>query len=197
MSEYSCTNCANPIQDSDKICPSCGYPQHGTKAEQISYNGKLFRVRDLVEDSDKSVKGILSFAIIFVFMAFVVLLFSLIFKEQHYNYVLVYALAGAVYFLFHRLGKKSAYLMATLTLLFYLGHTIFEFSNGMFIKSPVGLDKSFLESKGTTLFFAMIPLVYLVFRMSLTFVLAKYLWIELKLKKDEKMVRFIRDEKKP
>ena len=64
--------------------------------------------------------------------------------------------------------------MAILTLFFYVGHTIFEFSNGMLLKSPVGLDKSFLDSKGTSLFFAIIPVAYLIVRLSLMIVLAKY-----------------------
>lgn len=195
MSEYPCENCTKPLAGSEKNCPSCGYPQHGTKAEQISYNIKLFRIKDLIEDSDKSIKGILSFAIIFLFMASVVLLFSLIFKEHHYAYVLILALAGVVYYFLNRLGKKSAYLMVILALFFYLGHTIFEFSHGMFLKSPVDLDRSFLESRGATIFFSIIPLVYLVFRLLLMIVLAKYLWIQLKLKRDEKMVRFIRSVK--
>lgn len=195
MSKLACENCTNPIAETEISCSSCGYPQGGTKAEKISYNSKLLRIKDLVEESDKSVKGLLSFAIIFGFMAVVALLFSLIFKEPHYQNVLLFAIAGSVYYLLHRLGIKSSYLMVILALFFYVGHTIFEFSNSMFLKSPVGFDKSFLGSKGTTLFFAVIPLVYLVFRLSLMIVLAKYLWIELKLKRDEMMVNFIKSTK--
>ncbi len=195
MSENTCTNCSNPIVDSDKCCAFCGYPQHGTKAEQIAYNAKLFQIKDLIEGSDKSVKGILSFTIIFLFMASVVLLFSLIFKEHHYFNLLLFAGAGLVYYLLYRLGKLSSYIAVILALFFYFGHTIFEFSHGMFLKSPVDLDRSFLETRGASIFFSIIPLVYLVFRLSLMIVLAKYLWIQLKLKRDEKMVRFIRSAK--
>ena len=60
--------------------------------------------------------------------------------------------ASAVYFLLNRLGKRSSYLMASLALIFYLAHTILEFSNGMYLKSPVDLNKSFTESKGTAVY---------------------------------------------
>ena len=60
MSEYQCENCTKSITASEKVCPLCGYPQQGTKAEKISYNTQLMKVKDLVEDSDKSIKGILS-----------------------------------------------------------------------------------------------------------------------------------------
>lgn len=195
MSENLCENCTKPLGGQEKSCPSCGYPQHGTKAEQISYNSKLIHLKDRIEDSDKSVKGILSFAIIFLFMAAVVLMFSFIFKEYHYHNILLFAGAGLVYYALYRLGKMSSYLMVILALFFYLGHTILEFSHGMFLKSPVDLDQSFLESRGASIFFAIIPLTYLIFRLSLMIVLAKYFWIQLKLKRDEKMVRFIRSVK--
>ena len=69
----------------EKVCPSCGYRQQGTKAEKIRYNTQLMKIKDLVEDSDKSIKSILSFAIIFLFMALVVILFSVLFKENHFS----------------------------------------------------------------------------------------------------------------
>jgi hypothetical protein len=192
MSEIACENCTKIIKESIKTCPSCGYPQHGTKAEKITYNGKVLRVKDLVEDSDKSIKGLVSFAIIFMVMALVVLLFSLMFKEYHYENVVLFTLAASIYYFLSRLGKRSSYLMVILALFIYVGHTIFEFSHGMFLKSPVGLNESFFKSRGATLFFAIIPLAYLIFRLSLMIVLAKYLWIQLKLKRDEKILSFIR-----
>ena len=181
--------------ESEESCQICGYPQRGTKSEKISYNSKLIRLRDLLEDSDKSVKGILSFAIIFLFMAIVVLSFSLLFKENHYLNVLVFGVVGFVYYMLNRLVKKSSYLAVVLSLLFYLGHTIFEFSHGMFLKSPFEQDNSLIENSGISLFFSIIPLGYMIFRLAMMFVLAKYLWIQLKLKRDEKMVDFIRDKK--
>ena len=195
MNKSQCENCSNSLSETEIICQICGYPQRGTKTEKISYNSKLIRLRDLLEDSDKSVKGILSFAIIFLFMAIVVLSFSLLFKENHYLNVLVFGVVGFVYYMLNRLVKKSSYLAVVLSLLFYLGHTIFEFSNGMFLKSPFGQDNSLFENSGISLFFSIIPLVYLIFRLALMLILAKYLWIQLKLKRDEKMVDFIRDKK--
>ena len=195
MSVNPCENCSSVLSESEKICNACGYPQQGTKAEKISYNGKLMRMRDLIEDSDKSVKGILSFAIIFLFMALVVLAFSLLFKESHYTNVQIFSVIGLVYFLLYRLGKKSSYLMIILALFFYLGHSIFEFSNGMFLKSPVDMDESFLKSRGASLVFTMIPIGYMILRMTLMIVLGKYLWTQLNLKRDEKMVKFIRKNK--
>ena len=85
--------------------------------------------------------------------------------------------------------------MATIALLFYLGHSIFEFSNGMYMHSPVPLD-SFTETKGATLFFALIPAAYILFRLALMIVLGNYFFTELKLKKDEKMVDFVRSGQK-
>ncbi|MCG8310598.1 MAG: hypothetical protein MI975_24625 [Cytophagales bacterium] len=150
------------------------------------------RVKDLVEDSEKSIKGILSFAIIFFFMAFVVFLFSVLFKENHYSGALVYLACGIIYYLLNRIGSKSSYLMAVLAFFFYLGHTIFEFSNNMFLQSPVELDKSFTESRGATLFFALIPFAYMLFRVALMIVSAKYFWTEMKLKRYGKLVEHVR-----
>ena len=192
MENYSCENCAGPVIEADKICQNCGFPHKGTRQEKLAYNGKLIRLKDLVEISDKSVKGILSFSIIFAFMAFVVLVFSLIFKENHYANALVFGAAAIVYYFLHKVGSKSSYLMVILVLLFYLGHTIFEFSNGMVIKSPVDMDESFVESRGASLVFTLIPIGYVVFRLALMIVLGKYFLTELRLKRDEKMVRFIR-----
>ncbi|MCK5469701.1 MAG: hypothetical protein KAI99_14375, partial [Cyclobacteriaceae bacterium] len=89
----------------------------------------------------------------------------------------------------------SSYLVIVFSLFFYLGHTIFEFSNGLFLKSPFEQGNSLFENSGISLFFSIIPLVYLIFRLALMLILAKYLWIQLKLKRDEKMVRFIRLKK--
>jgi len=194
MSDSHCENCNNSIAPSEISCSVCEYPQHGSKADKISYNAKLMKVRDLVEDSDKSIKGILSFAIIFAFMAVVVFAFSLLFKENYYQISITYLFCSLVYFLLNRMGKKSSYFMTILALFFYLGHTIFEFSSEMFLKSPVELDKTFTETRGATLFFALIPLAYMLFRLALMIVLAKYLWTELKLKRDIKMVDFIRNK---
>lgn len=195
MGEFQCENCSKSITPAQKNCPSCGFPNQGTKQEKIAYNTRLMKFKDLVEDSDKSVKGIFSMAIIFAFMAVVVLLFSLLFNENHYHNALTFIVFAGIYFLLNRVGKKSSYLMAILTLLFYLGHTIFEFSNGMFLKSPVGLDESFTGSKGASLFFALIPLAYMLFRLALMIVLAKYFFTEFKLRRDEKMTHFIRSKK--
>ena len=194
MSEFQCENCKKSITLAQKTCPSCGFPNQGSRQEKIAYNTKLMKFKDLVEDSNKSVKGIFSLAIIFVFMAIVVLLFSVLFKEDHYRNVLTYLACAGIYLLLNRIGKKSSYLMAVLALLFYLGHSIFEFSNGMFLKSPVGLDDSFTKSRGASLFFALIPLAYMLFRLALMIVLAKYFLTEFKLRRDERMADFVRSE---
>ena len=195
MSKNQCENCSGPITESQSFCQVCDYPQKGTKAEKIKYNVKLLRLKDLLEDSDKSVQGILSFGIIFIFMAVIVLAFSFIFKENHYTNVLAFGAVGLVYFMLYHFGKRYSYLVVVLSLLFCLGHTIFEFSNSIFPKSPIDLDKSFLESRGTSLFFELIPLAYIIFRLTLMIVLVKYFWIQLKLKKDEKKVNFIKSKK--
>lgn len=192
MPATRCENCKKSIPQSEIVCTHCGFPQGGTKAEKITYNGKLLRLKDLIEDSDKSVKGILSVSIIFFFMALIVLLFSLFFRENYYANVIFLAFSGGIYFLLNRLGKRSSYLMAALALIFYLAHTIVEFSNGMYLKSPVDLNKSFVESKGVALIFALIPLAYMIYRFALMIVLTRFLWIELKLKSSGKMVDFLR-----
>ena len=194
MSEYQCENCSKPITPSEKICPRCGYPQQGSKAEKISYNSKLMRIKDLVEDSDKSVKGILSIAIIFIFMAFVVLAFSLIFNENHFQIAFLLTGVGLIYLLLNKVGRKSAYLMIILALLFYVGHTIYELSHGIYPKSPVNMDDSFVESKGASLIYIMIPAAYILFRLALMIVLLKYLLTQFKLKKDERIVDFVRSK---
>lgn len=192
MNEFKCENCTLPITSAGKICQHCGYPQQGSEPEKISYNTRLMKFKDLVEDSDKSVKGILSFSIIFVFMSFVVFMFSILFRENHYQNAVTYLGCAMIYYFMYRIGKKSSYIMVTVALLFYLGHTIFEFSTSMFMHSPVPLDKSFTETKGATLFFALIPMAYMLFRFALMIVLGKYFLTELKLRRDVKMVDFVR-----
>jgi len=195
MSEYQCDNCQNSISKSDQNCPTCGYPHQGAKSEQIAYNTKLMRVKDQVEESDKSVKAIFSFSIIFFFMALVVLTFSLIFNEDHFQTAYLFGTIGLVYLLFNRIGGKNAYIMVILALFFYIGHTIFEFSNGIFPKSPVDVDDSFLESRGASLIYLLIPAVYMLFRLALMIVLAKYLLTQLKLRRGGKIVDFVRSKK--
>jgi hypothetical protein len=182
------------LSGAEEKCPKCDYPQRGTREEQIRYNTRLLKVKDLVEDSQKDVKGILSFAIIFLFMAVVVFLFSLLFNENHFRNAAAYLFFGVLYYALHKLGKKNSYLMAVFALIFYLGHTIYEFSNGMFLKSPVDLDRSFTETRGAALFFALIPMAYLLFRLALMIVLAKYLLTEFRLKRGGKMAEFARSE---
>ena len=182
MPVYTCENCKTSMPETDTNCRVCGYPQLGSKREKIAYNTKLMRAKDLLEDSEKSIKGVLSMGIIFFFMSGIVLVFSWIFNENHYLNALILALAGVVYFILNRLGKRSAYLMAALALLFYLAHTIFEFSNGMYLKSPVDLNESFIESKGTSIIFALIPLAYMIFRLALMIVFARFFLIGIKLK---------------
>ena len=193
MSEYQCENCSKPVTSSEKTCAKCGFPQQGSRAEKISYNTRLMKLRDLVEESDRSVKSIFSFSIIFLFMFLVVLAFSFLFNEYHYQTAFTFLFCAGVYFLLSRVGTKSSYAMVILALFFYLGHTIFEFSSGMFVKSPVDLDKSFTETRGASLFFALIPLAYMLFRFALMIVLTKYFWTELRLKRFGKMLDFLRD----
>ena len=90
---------------------------------------------------------------------------------------------------------KGPFLSIWMALVFYLGHTIFEISNGMILKSPVELDKSFTETRGASLFFALIPLAYLLFRLALMIVLAKFLWTEIRMKRFGKMLDFVRDKR--
>lgn len=195
MSKYKCENCQNSISESDQNCPSCGFPIKGTKAEQIAYNAKLMRVKDWIEESDKSVNASLSFSIIFFFMTLVVLAFSLIFNEDHFQTAYLFGGIGLVYLLLNRIGRKNAYIMVILALFFYIGHTIFEFSNGIFPKSPVDVDESFLESRGASLIYLMIPAVYMLFRLALMIVLARYLLTQLKLRRGGKIVDFVRSQK--
>ena len=72
-------------------------------------------------------------------------------------------------------------------------HTIFEFSYGYFPKSPVNLNESFLESKGSSIVYAAIPLAYILIRVALMIVLIKYLYTQIRLKSEEKIVRFIKN----
>jgi hypothetical protein len=180
------------VAGSNKNCTFCGFPRQGTRQEKIAYNGLLLKFRDLVEESDKSIKSVFSLAIIFVFMGLVVLAFSLIFDEQHFAIAVFYIIAGKVYYLFGRIGKKSAYLMVILVLFFYLTHTIMEFTYGFYPKSPVDASDSFIESKGASIVYTMIPLGYILLRVALMIVLIKFLFTQIRLKTQGKMVRFIR-----
>lgn len=164
------------------LCDFCGYPQYGDKSAQIAYNIKLGQVRDWLQDAARSVQGVWSFGIIFFFMALVTASFSLIFHENHFRHTLVLLLVGLVYWLLSRLGKTNAYLMSALALIFYLSHTIFEFSYQMYLKSPIGLSNPFSEGFLASFIFVLVPLGYLVFRLALVVVLAKFYLLSRKLK---------------
>lgn len=187
-----CDNCKKSMCSARKTCTHCGYPQHGTRQQQIEYNTKLLKVKDLVEESDKSIKSLFSLAIVFFFMALVVLAFSLIFNERHYSVFLLYVIAGKVYYLLSHLGKRSPYLVIVIALIFYMLHTIFEFSSGIYPKSPVDAEESFLKSKGTSIIYSMIPIAYVLIRFVLMTVLAKYLYTQIRLKSYNKMTKFVR-----
>jgi len=195
MSDYSCENCKHPIAASEQICSFCGFPQKASKADRIQYNTRLLKFKDLIDESDKSVKTIFSLAIIFIFMGLVVLVFSLLFGENHYPIALFLIVAGKVYYLLSRLGNRTAYMMMILAFFFYMTHTILELSYGYYPKSPVNFNDSFLESKGSSIVYAAIPLAYLLLRFALMIVLIKYLYTQVRLKSDEQMVRFIRSQK--
>lgn len=194
MSAYLCENCKHHNTANEQHCSFCGYPIAGSKEKRIQYNTKLFKFKDLVEDSGKSIKTVFSLAVIFFFMGLVVLAFSLIFNEQHYFIALFFIVAGKVYYLLNRLGSRNAYMMMILAFLFYMLHTIFEFSNGYFPQSPVNLNESFMESKGSSIVYAAIPLAYILIRVALMIVLIKYLYTQIRLKSEEKIVRFIKSE---
>lgn len=194
MTESRCENCRHFLSDSQLTCDFCGFPQKGTKAEKITYNTRLFKVGDWLEVAEKSIKSIFSIALIFFFMAAVVLAFSLIFNENHYSAVLLYAIAGKIYYLLSRLGRRSAYLMTVIALFFYLAHTIFEFSSGMIPQSPLDVEESFTRSKGLSLIYGMIPIAYLVFRVALMLALGKYLLIQIRLRQNQRMVNFLRNQ---
>ncbi len=194
MTEVRCDNCRHFLSESQPICDFCGFPQKGPKAEKIAYNTRLYKIRDLLEDSEKSIKSVFSFALIFFFMAAVVLAFSLIFNESHYVAFLLYAIAGKIYYLLSRLGRRSAYLMAVIALLFYLAHTIFEISSGMIPQSPVEVGDSFTKSKGLSVIYGMIPVAYLLFRVALMLVLGKFLIAQVRLRKNKNMVNFLESQ---
>ena len=188
-----CANCQHIVGDSDEFCPNCDFPLKGCKSDKIAYNTRMMKMRDMLDEEEKSKNGIFSIALIFFFMAAVALAFSLIFSEDHFQAVMVYSVAGLLYFGLHRLGKKSAYLMASLALLFYLGHTIYEFSHGIYLYNPMAGAQG---SNMLKLFFGVLSFLYLVFRLTLMVVLARYLLLQLKLRKHEKMADFLRSEQK-
>lgn len=194
MSYQSCENCRKHLPKDKKICPNCGYPQLGSKQEKIAYNTRLFKVRDLVEESDKSIQVMFSFSIIFFVMGAVVLAFSLIFGEDHYAVGLFFIVAGKIYYLLNRIGRKSAYLMILLAFFFYTIHTIFEFSYGIYPQSPVDINESFAKSKGAAIVYYLIPLVYILLRLTLIIVLIKYLYTQVRLRKHVTMIQFVRSE---
>ncbi len=188
-----CENCHHAIGENDARCPECDFPVRGTKSDKIAYNTRLMKIQDMLDEEEKSKNGIFSIALIFFFMAAVVLSFSLIFSENHFMAVAVFALAGLGYVGLRQLGKKSAYLMASLTLLFYLGHMIYEFSHDIYLHNPL---TGSAEGSAMKWFFALLPFLYLVFRLTLMVVLARYLLLQLKLRRHEKTVNFLRTQKK-
>jgi hypothetical protein len=194
MSNQSCENCRKSIPREKRICPNCGYPQLGSKQEKIAYNTRLFKVRDLIEESDKSIQVIFSFSIIFFVMGAVVLAFSLIFGQNDYAVGLFFVVAGKVYYLLNRIGRKSAYLMILLAFFFYTTHTIFEFSYGIYPQCPVDINESFARSKGAAIVYYLIPLIYILLRLTLIIVLIKYLYTQVRLRNNIKMMQFVRSE---
>jgi ribosomal protein L37E len=196
VSHTTCENCQHSLDKEMKLCGFCGFPHNGTKEEKIRYRAGLLKVKDLLEMSEKSIRSVFSLSLIFLFIALVVVAFSFIFQENHYQTAFFYTAVAIIYFLLGRFGRRSAYLAIVLTLVFYVGHTTAEFSTGMYPESPVALSESFTESKGATLIYNIIPMAYLVVRASLMLVLMRFLFFEIVLRGKSKMAGYLKGNTK-
>ena len=194
MTTLQCQNCGLKLKQHLPICPNCDFPISGDKSQQIRYKAKLLQMRDLLEEAEKSVKAIYSMSLIFFFMAFIVLIFSLIFGENHYLIVLIFSLIGVMYFLLNRQAQHAAFTFLWITLVFYILHTAFELLNGIYPKSPVKLDEKFLESKGASIVYYMIPIAYALFRLAFIAAFVKYILVHFKLRKNPKMLAFLQSK---
>ncbi len=190
-----CDNCHSPLTEETAKCPVCGFPVKGTKEEKTRYHVKLMDLKEYLIESEKSVKSMLSFFIVFIFSALITLVFSLLFHQPYYHYVIIFSVLAGAYYFFYFLAQRYGYYALLLAMVFYILHTIFELQAGM-------IPRNFLEGQkpgnGIFAFIFLIirtlPIIYVLFRVMLTAVFIKGIYYYFRLRQHSKMVSFIKKQ---
>ncbi len=186
-----CPNCDQNISSDAQICPVCGFPVKGSDEEKRTYNVLLLQVKSWMPEAQKAVNSILSFALIFLFFAVVVAVFSLIFHFKFYFVTLFYFLVSLSYVLIYRFSKNIPYTAVYLAFLFYTVHTVYEFSNDMIIP-----DFSSGNSGGDIFLIILkyTPFIYIIFRLMLFAAFIRGIYFILKIEKHPKITRWLKQD---
>ncbi len=183
-----CSNCGCQVSPKTKICPECGFPSTGSPSEEMAYSVLLIDMKSWIKEARKAVKSILSFAIIFLFIALVVLIFSFLFHYSSYVTALFYLGLSFCYLAFHFLAKSIPYRTVFLAFIFYSFHTVYEFSTGMIIQDIMVRKE---QNDIFSIIFKYAPFVYIIFRLMLFSAFIRGIYFIVKIEKHPRMARWL------
>jgi hypothetical protein len=180
--EHTCAHCGHAWTGEGAACPECGFPHSGSEKEKLRYNLELIDLRHLLAEAGKSVRGLLSMGMFFLFLLAITGLYGLWFRQVSGTAMLVFSAAAVLYFALYRLAQRRPYPALVMALLLYLAHTLYEFQTGL-----VPAEAEGLKGQGIfgfiTLVNRVLPFIYIVLRIALTVVIGRGVWLYLKIRK--------------
>jgi len=183
-----CSNCGCQLLPETKFCLECGFPLTNSPTDERAYNVLLIDMKSWMKEAQKAINSILSFAIIFLFIALVVLLFSFLLQHNFYVTSFFYLILSLCYLAFYYLAKKIPYKTVFLAFLFYAFHTVYEFSTGIIIQDiMVRKDQSNIFS----IIFKYAPFVYIIFRLMLFSAFIRGIYFNVKIEKHPRIARWL------
>ena len=117
----NCTNCNDPVQNTDVFCSSCGFPMNGSEEEKANFNYKTGYKELQLQDNQKGIrKGTNSLYVVAAVLAVYGFVYFLVEKKREVALnILINSLSLAVIFLllaFWSIKKPIAALISGLTL---------------------------------------------------------------------------------
>lgn len=188
----ACPNCGSQVSPETRICLKCGFPLSGSPSEERAYNVLLLDMKSWMEEAQKAIRSLLSFAIIFLLIGLVVVFFSFLLHYDFYVIALYFFILSICYLAFHYLARTMPYKAVFLAFIFYALHTVYEFSTGMILKD-------FIVGKEQVDFFSVVfkyaPFVYIVFRLLLLSAFIRGIYFILKIEKHSLMAGWLSGKK--
>ena len=186
----NCPHCGYALTDAAKECPECGFPCNGSDKDILRYKLSLIDVQNWLAEAGKSIRGLLSLAMFFLFLLALTGLYALLFRQISAMALIIFSAAAALYFALYRLAQRRPYPALLIALLVYMAHTLFEFQNGLAPSEAEGMKGQGIFGFITLLNKAL-PFIYVVLRIALTVVIGRGVWLYIKIRKyPSQMVRW-------
>lgn len=189
-----CKNCGYYNMNSKGNCVNCDYPLDNNSDNIKSYKLNLRIIKASYMFFNKHFfKNLLLLALLFLIAASV-MLYQLIYKNNN-NTILPIALfvfISAFYFLIYLLGKKTDeyYYLSQFTMVFYLIHSIIEFSLQLY-PSSIDSSSNLIAKTGIDSFISVyLPFFYLGLRIAIIYFFLRSLVMASKLKKNKKLFQY-------